>query len=64
MPARFSKGTLQFLQLLLLTDTLGLGRVETVQLVFGVAVFKSLAFLLFLAERTHGGKGVLVTEAA
>ena len=50
MPARFSKGTLQFLQLLLLTDTLGLGSVETVQLVLGVAVFKSLAFLLFLAS--------------
>ena len=36
MPARFSKGTLQFLQLLLLTDTFGLGRVETIQLVLGI----------------------------
>ena len=64
MPARFSKGTLQFLKLLLLTDTLSLGRVETVQLVLGVAVFQSLAFFLFLAECAHGGKGVLVSETA
>lgn len=42
MPARFSKGTLQFLQLLLLTDTLCLRCVDAVQLILGVAVLQSL----------------------
>ncbi len=64
MPPGFGKRPLQFLQFLLLAHTLRLGGVDAVKLVIGIAVFQGLALLLFLAERAHSGKGVLVAEAS
>ena len=63
MPPRFGKRPLQFLQFLLLTQTLRFGSVDAVKLVIGITVFQGLALLLLLAECPHSGESVLVTEA-
>lgn len=48
MLARLCKGTLQFLQFLLLADSLCLGRIETVKFVLGISVFQIFILRHFL----------------
>ena len=64
MPPGLRQRAFQFLHFLLLPDALRFRCVQLVQFLLAVAVSRLLFLLLFLANASHGGKGVLVAEAA